>query len=182
MRVVNQHPEAIRFINTQDFALKTGQGDKQIVIPKISVAIIAIVVTGILLTAVTSAVLTSNQKKLSTSGTITTVQTVNIGVYIDVACEQTCGSISWSAIPPGNSTSRIVYIKNTGTKSVTLSLSTTNWSANANGPITLSWNIAAGTTLASNQSINATLTLSASSSISGITNFGFDIIITGTEV
>ena len=99
-----------------------------------------------------------------------------------MACTQSCGSISWSAIPPGNSTSGIVYIKNTGTKSVTLSLTTDSWNPeNANGPITLNWN-RVGTTLASNQSIDATLTLSVSSSISGITNFGFDIIITGTEV
>ena len=133
-------------------------GDKQIAIPKISAAIIAIVVTGIL-TAVTSAALTSNQN-LSTSGTIKTAQTVNKGVYNDETCTQTCGSISGSTMPPGNSNSRIVYIKNTGIKSVTLTKATSSWNpANANGPITLSWN-RGGTTLALNKSIDAALTLS----------------------
>src|SRR3990170_4219073 len=140
-------------------------------------ATIAIAVTGLFLTLITAGALTTSQTVPST-GSITTV---NVGVYNDAACTQNCTSIDWGTLPPGNSTTRTVYVKNTGTGSLTLSMTTANWvPSNANTYLTLTWN-RANYVLNANTSVSATLTLTASASAGNITSFSFNIIITGTQ-
>jgi hypothetical protein len=140
-------------------------------------ALIAIVATGILLTLVTSGALLATQQVPSTG----TVSAVNVGVYTNSGCTSNCTSISWGTISPGSSTTYTVYVKNTGNVPVTLSMTTSGWNpTSANGPITLAWN-REGTSLNAGDSVSATLTLTVSSSISSsITNFSFNIVITGT--
>jgi len=139
-------------------------------------AIIAIAVTGIFLTVLSAGVLTSSQS-VTSSGTITAV---NVGVYTDVACTTSCSSIDWGMLLPGNSTTRIVYVKNTGTVPVTLSVSTVNWTpSNANTYLTLTWD-RTNYVLAPSTSVQATLTLTASSSAGSISSFNFNLVITGT--
>jgi hypothetical protein len=140
-------------------------------------AAIAIAATGLFLTLLTTGLLMS-QQTIPSAGTITTV---NIGVYRDSSCTQNATSADWGSIYPGNSTTKIVYVKNTGSLPVTLTMTTESWMpSNANTYISLSWN-RGGTVLSAGQSINATLTLSASSSAGNITSFSFNMIITGTE-
>ena len=145
---------------------------------KISVgATIAIAVTGLFLTMVTAGVLVSSQT-VTSGGTITAV---NVGVYTDSACTVNCTSIDWGTLSPGNSTTRTIYVKNTGTAPVTLSMTTTNWvPTNANTYLTLTWN-RANYALAAGTSVSATLTLTASASAGAITTFSFNIVITGTQ-
>ena len=139
--------------------------------------IIAIAATGLFMTLLTTGLLISSQL-LQSNGTVTAV---NVGVYSDSSCTQNLTSINWGSIYPGNSTTRIIYVKNTGSLSVTLTMTTENWvPSNANTYISLSWN-RGGTVLSAGQSTTATLTLSASSSAGPITSFSFNIIITGTE-
>jgi hypothetical protein len=140
-------------------------------------AIIALVATGIFLTLVTSGLLLSSQN-VSSNGTISAV---NVGVYSDSACTLNCTSISWGTISPGSSATSTIYVKNTGTVPMTLTMTTTGWNpTNANGPIALSWN-RESYALNANQSISAVLTLTVSSSInSSITTFNFNTVITGT--
>lgn len=103
-----------------------------------------------------------------------------MGVYSDSACTQTLTSIAWGTVAPGGSTSRTIYVKNTGTVQMTLSMTKASWNpAGANGPITITWdkessNVVPGAVA------TATLTLTVSSSISGITNYSVDITIAGT--
>jgi hypothetical protein len=140
-------------------------------------AILAIMVVGLVL-AVTTAGLLSVSQSVPSSGTITTV---NVGVYSDSACNLPLTSIDWGTISPGNIVTRIIYVKNTGTAQITLSMTKTDWNPpSADGPITLTWD-KGGTTLNANQVATATLTLSVSSSISGITIFSVNIVITGTS-
>jgi hypothetical protein len=114
---------------------------------------------------------------LSSSGTILTV---NVGVYSDSACTQPLTSISWGTISPGSTITRTIYVKNTGTAQITLSMTTNSWNpTSANGPLTLTWD-KEGATLTANQVATATLTLTVSSSISGITTFSVNIVIAGT--
>lgn len=127
---------------------------------------------------VTTAGLLSVSHSISSTGSITAI---NVGVYSNSACTQELTSIEWGTISPGNSENRIIYLKNTGNAQITLSLAIANWNpANANGPITVTWN-KGGDTLNVGQVATATLTLSVAESISGVTNFSFNIIITGTE-
>jgi hypothetical protein len=140
-------------------------------------ATIAIAATGLFLTLLTSGLLMSYQTVPST-GTITTV---NVGVYSDVGCTQNLTSINWGTLYPGNATTRTIYVKNTGTIPVTLSMTTGSWAPTyANSYLTLTWT-RGGTVLNAGQSISAVLTLSVASSTGNLTDFSFNIIVTGTE-
>jgi len=105
------------------------------------------------------------------------VKTVGVGVYWEAVCTNRVSSISWGTIEPGSKTNVTVYIRNEGTSSATLSLSTSNWSpASASAYISLGWDYS-GKVLSPNEVVQVKLTLSISSSITGITNFSFDITI-----
>jgi hypothetical protein len=139
--------------------------------------LLALIVAGIFLTFVTSGMLMASQT-LSLSGT---VSAVNVGVYSNYGCTQNCTSVNWGTISPGNSATYTVYVKNTGTVPVTLTLTNANWNpSSANGPISLTWN-RQNYNITAGASVSATLTLTVSSSISSsITDFSFNIIVTGT--
>jgi hypothetical protein len=140
-------------------------------------AAIAIAATGLFMTLLTTGLLMSSQT-LQSNGTVTAV---NIGVYSDSGCTQNLTSINWGSIYPGNSTTRIIYVKNTGSLPIKLTMTTGSWMpSNANTYISLSWN-RESTVLSAGQSIDATLTLSASSDAGNITSFSCNMTITGTE-
>ncbi|MEM2969137.1 MAG: hypothetical protein QXJ76_07555 [Candidatus Bathyarchaeia archaeon] len=138
--------------------------------------ILLLITTGIILTATTAGVLTVN-KALPSTGT---VSTINVEVYSDSAGSQPLTSIDWGTISPGATVTRTIYLKNTGSVQMTLSMTTSNWSpTSANGPITIFWD-KEGATLAPGQTTSAVITLRVSSSISGISSFSVNIVITGT--
>jgi hypothetical protein len=140
-------------------------------------AMIAIVAAGLLFTLLATGLLMASQT-VQSSGTITAL---NVGVYLDSGCTQNCTSINWGSLAPGASGTRTVYVKNTGTVPMVLSMTTGSWvPSNANTYISLSWN-RNGRVLNAGESVGATLTLSASSSAGAITDFSFSITITGTE-
>ena len=139
-------------------------------------AVIAIAVAGLFLTIVSAGLLTTSQT-VSSTGSITVV---NVGVYSDSGCTIPLTSIAWGSLSPGASTTRTMYVKNTGSTQVTLSMTKANWNpAGANGPITVSWD-KESTTLAAGNVATAILTLSVSSGISGITSYSVDVVISGT--
>lgn len=141
-------------------------------------AIIATAITGVFLTLLTSGLLMSYQA-IPSQGSIAGV---NVGVYKDSECTQNCTSINWGTIIPGSAINKTVYVKNIGDLPMTITMTTENWlPTNASSLINLNWN-QEDTTLNVNQSIGATLTLAAAESAEGnLTEFSFDIIITGTK-
>jgi hypothetical protein len=126
---------------------------------------------------------------LLASGAIVTSQTVtasglvasgNLGIYSDYSCTQTVTSINWGTVAPGGSIVRTVYLKNSGTVQVTLSMTKANWNpTSANGPITVTWD-RENTVLTPNQVVLATVTLSLASTVSGISAFNVDIVFSGS--
>ena len=139
-------------------------------------AIIALAATGIFLTLVTAGLIAT--KTIPSNGTVTAV---NVGVYTDSQCTQNCTSINWGTLNPGNTTTKTVYVKNTGSTPITLTMTTGSWTpTGANTKITLTWN-QQNPVLNAGQSIAANLTLSVASDATSITTFSFNIIITGTE-
>ena len=108
------------------------------------------------------------------------IQTAGVTAYTDASCTTIVTVVPWGSLAPGSSGTNIIYLKNEGTTSLTLSLNTTNWNPiNAPNYITLNWNYN-GQTIAPDQVIQITLTLSVSQNISGISSFNFEIIIDGT--
>ena len=139
--------------------------------------LIAVAITGLFLTVLTSGLITASQT-VPTAGTVTAI---HVGVYTDSACTQNCSSISWGALSPGNQTTKTVYIKNTGTMPITLSMTTASWvPSNANTYLTASWN-RGNNVLSPGASVSAGLTLTVSSNAASITSFSFNIVITGTN-
>jgi hypothetical protein len=139
--------------------------------------IVVLTVAAFSLVASTLAAITVNQD-LTSSGTIAT--TPNIGVYSDAGCTNAITTVSWGSIAAGANSTQTIYVKNTGTGSMTLNLATSNWSpAGASSYITLTWN-RQGSALTSGQSVAATLTLAVSASITGISTFSNTITISGT--
>jgi hypothetical protein len=109
------------------------------------------------------------------------VSAVGVGVYWDSSCTNMVLSIDWGALEPGASVDKTIYIKNEGSLAVLLSMTTEDWSpASASSYMTLSWT-RESYVLNSGSVVQAVLTLSVSSGVSEITDFGFDIIVSGTE-
>jgi hypothetical protein len=107
------------------------------------------------------------------------VKAVGVGVFWDVNCTNVVTEIDWGLVEPGSHVNATIYLKNEGNAPITLSLDTENWNpSNASDYITLSWSYA-GQTMNPGTVININLILMVSSNITGITNFSFDIIITG---
>jgi archaellum component FlaG (FlaF/FlaG flagellin family) len=141
--------------------------------------ILALVLTiaAVATTTLTYAAITVTQD-VNSSGTITT--SPNIGVYSDSACHNNLTSIDWGSVAAGENVSQTIYVKNTGTGIMTLSLTVSGWTpSGADTYLTISWD-QQGTQLSAGQSVAATITLSASASTVGITSFGNSIAITGT--
>ena len=110
-----------------------------------------------------------------------TVTAIGVGVYWDNTCTNPVTAINWGIIDPGTSESVTFFVRNEGTVPQTLLLSTDNWNpAKAENYITLSWDYS-GQVLNPDQVIRVTLTLTISESIEDVTDFRFDVIISGSE-
>jgi hypothetical protein len=140
--------------------------------------VIVLIVVAFALAASTLAAINVSQN-MSSSGAILT--SPNIGVYSDSACTTPVTTLSWGSVAAGSNATQTVYVKNTGTGSITLSMTVSNWSpAAASTYITITWD-QQGTQLSAGQSVAATLTLTVSSSITGVTSFSNTITISGTS-
>ncbi len=138
--------------------------------------VLGLAVTGLFLSVMSAGALSASQSVASNG----TISAVNVGIYTDVACTQACTSINWGNLAPGNSTTKIIYIKNNGNIPLTLSMSTPSWTpSNANTYLTLSWD-RTNAVLNPGNSVKATLTLTATANAGSISAFSFNIIITGT--
>ncbi len=137
--------------------------------------VLAVAVMGMVVSALGVLVAT---RTISNTGN---VSAVGVGVYWDSSCNNAVLSIDWGALEPGVTVDKAIYIKNEGSLNVLLGMATDNWNpASASSYISLSWN-RENYELDPGSVINAVLSLSVSSSVSEITNFSFDIVITGTE-
>jgi ABC-type antimicrobial peptide transport system permease subunit len=141
------------------------------------VAIIAITIGALLLTVTTAAVLSANQN-VPLNGSITAV---NLGIYSDSACTQTCSSLNVGTVNPGGTGTQTIYVKNTGNVPETLTMTANNWNpTNATTYLTLTWN-QQNTVLPAGQSTQATLTLTAASNTGSLTTFSCSVTLTGTQ-
>jgi len=140
-------------------------------------AIIALTATAIFLTLVTAGLIAT--QTIPSDGTV--VSAANIGVYTDSDCTQNCTNISWGTLNPNTTTNKTIYVKNTGTAPLTLSMTTENWTpTDADDYLTLNWN-QQNTILNPDETTPANLTLSVAADTGDLTSFSFNIIITGTE-
>ena len=141
--------------------------------------ILAIALTGIIVSALAASLLTDLQRVPNQAS----VKAVRVGVYSDSACTNNLTSINWGLLTPETSYTKDVWIKNIGNTRIMLNMTTEGWNPSyANNYITLGWD-REGQLLNATQSFKAVLTLSVSTDITStnITDFSFNIVITGTE-
>lgn len=105
---------------------------------------------------------------------------VGVGIYWDQGCTNRTLSLNWGPIEPGSNSTVMIYVRNEGDSTVSLWMTTSNWTPSvAIGNMTLIWTYS-GRTLSAGEVIPIDLTLNVSPTISGITDFSFGIVITAT--
>jgi hypothetical protein len=141
-----------------------------------TLALMAVAAVVVVAAALVSAALVTS-KTVNSNGS---VKAVGVGVYWDSVCTNQTSSFSWGAVAPGSTASVTLYVKNNGTVPVTLAVSFGNWNpASAATYMAPGWNCTSYV-LGAGLVVAAVLTLTVSQSITGVTNFSFDITLTGT--
>jgi hypothetical protein len=108
------------------------------------------------------------------------VKSINVEVFWDQGCTDEVSVVDWGAPSPGDSVDKIVYVYNSGTAPMNLSLYTSDWApSEASSYLNLSWD-REGSVVNAGEVLAATLTLRVSPETSGITDFSFNIIIEGS--
>lgn len=166
--------------------------NRKLIIPLVTLTIIAIT-----LTVVTAAVLSAQQNIPSTGSIQNSVSpqtssasgsqqqnsvttTLNLAIYTDAAATINCTNINWGVLNPGDTATKTIFIKNTGTAQTTLSLAASSWSpASASAVLTLTWN-KEGATLAAGQIVPATLTLQVAQDTGDLSSFSLNIVVSGS--
>jgi hypothetical protein len=145
---------------------------------KVNTAVIlGAVAAAVTMIALVTASLVANQT-VPNAGAVTSIA---VNVYWDAGCTNTTSSIDWGYVDPGESKNLMIYLKNPGGTSEVLSMSTGNWSSSpAQSKISVSWN-RQGYALARGAVVSGVLTLSVDPTISDVTEFTFDMTITGTQ-
>ena len=116
-------------------------------------------------------------RTLSSSGTI---KTINVEVFWDAGCTQIITDIDWGVLEPGESTSQTIYVKNTGSTAMMLSMAYSGWNpVEAGTYLSLTWD-REGAIVAVDEVASAMLTLHVSDTIAGITSYSFDITVAGS--
>ncbi len=102
-----------------------------------------------------------------------------IAVYSDSACTGRINSISWGNLSAGTMINKTVYVKNIGTATLTLNMSTTNLKpTDAGDYITCFWN-REGATISPKQTSSAVITLYVSPTTSANVSFSMNILVAG---
>lgn len=141
----------------------------------VSLMFISGIILGVFLTTASSLYQTS-----TTISSVGTLKAIGIKVYWDDSLTSEVNAVDWGTIEPGNQKNVTVYVYNEGNTPITLNISADNWiPSTASQYISLSWNYN-GQELNAAASMSVTLTLTVSADITGISNFSFDIIATGT--
>ena len=109
------------------------------------------------------------------------VKKVGVGIYADSSISKPLSSINWGTLDAGVRQNFTCYVQNEGNSPAVLALSTTNWNpSNASRLLTLNWDYA-GRSLIPSEVIGVTFVLSVSSDISGMIDFSFDTVISGSN-
>jgi len=130
-----------------------------------------------LLSGFTVSGLLTASKTLTSSGS---VKAINVEVYWADLCTQVVNSVDWGTPEVGEVVYQTVYIKNSGSAPLSVSMTTSSWTpVEAANYITLTWD-REGASIDLDQVLQALLTLTVSDTITGITDFSFNIVIEGT--
>jgi hypothetical protein len=102
-------------------------------------------------------------------------------LYKDQETAQACTNIDWDSISTQSSTTRTIYVKNTGNITETLHMTTSDWTpTEVSSMLSLAWD-KESFSLASGEVVAATLTLTMGQDTGTVDSFDFNTIIEGTS-
>jgi hypothetical protein len=105
----------------------------------------------------------------------------DLGVCWDGRCSQSVSHIDWGRLSPGQVRDVVVYVRNEGNETFVLVLTPLNWNPeNASHYLSLALNCE-DTKIEAGHVAQVTLSLSVSPSITGVYDFGFDMVLEGRE-
>lgn len=106
---------------------------------------------------------------------------IGVGIYRNPDLTDALSSISWGMLEPGVSQNYTCYVRNEGSSSVVLSLSTINWNPiKASTFISLGWDYG-GESLVPSEVVEVTFVLSVSPDVSGVSSFSFDTVVSSSN-
>jgi hypothetical protein len=106
---------------------------------------------------------------------VSAIGTIGVSVYWDQTCAQRATSITWGKLFPGQVRSIIVYVRNEGTNTTYIDITSANWvPTNAGQYFSFKWNCATAKLLPT-KVVKITATLAVSPNIHGIDAFSFDV-------
>ena len=146
------------------------------------IPLIALVFTAVTLSAITAGVLTTQQNVPNKGGDVggNITSTIDISVYSDPDATINCTAIDWGSLNSGDTATKTVYIKNTGNVSETLSMTATDWTpSTAIQSLYITWN-KEGAILEAGKVVPATITLKIESDTGDLSDFSFNLVISGT--
>ena len=109
------------------------------------------------------------------------IQGISVNLYSNAGCTVPLTSVDWGNINNGTSTIQTIYIKNEGTATMTLNMTTSGWSpSNSTSYITLTWN-RESYSLANQTSVSADLNLTVLPTLTDGMDFSMSITIAGTS-
>jgi hypothetical protein len=148
----------------------------------ISALLGVLVIIGVVVAVLSSGLLVAQQGVPSSGDVGGQVSgSVNIGLYSDADASVNCSSVNWGSLSAGSSVTQTIYVKNNGSTSETLHMTTSDWTPmSAAASLTLSWNLD-GTILPAGVVVPATITLSAAANTTTLTDFSFNIVVSGTS-
>lgn len=143
-----------------------------------STLIIAGIVATLLATSGITFGLLTTSTPVSNTGIIASV---NVGIYTTAQCTANLTQISWGTCSPGSNYTRTGYIRNNGNQNMTMTMSTANWNPIAAATsLGISWNYD-GRVVRPGQVLAVIWKMVVPSSITGIQNFSFDLVVSGSD-
>ena len=132
---------------------------------------------GVIISAVSLTCLILSAYGLTTLMLHNTGNISNLTAYAEQACTTPVITINWGNLNVSSVNTKTIWLKKTVSQPLTLSMNTTNWSpTNATGYMAVSWD----KTIMSAQVESATITLTVFDNATWMSQFTFDINITGT--
>ncbi len=141
---------------------------------------IALAVAGVVVIAAVAAVLLFVSVKIETTGAIVT-NTADLKIYADSSLTAAVSEINWGEIPAGGNSTATIWVQNSGTVPLKLSMTYQNFNPPvAQNYITIQWN-QQDTILGVGQAVPANFVLKVSPLVLDVTNFSLQLSINGVQ-
>lgn len=149
---------------------------------RLKTVLVSVVLYALLICLMINGVSTFNSESVvvEESGQVKNIA-ISIGFYWDKNCSDHVTFIDWGHIEPGSTRDIIVFVRNEGNTSATLSMSTSNWiPSESTSFVHLSWNYT-GEIIEESRVLPVTLSLSVDANIEEILAISFDTNIEDSQ-